>query len=263
MELIYGDALREMERMEDGVFDAIITDPPYASGAMTKGGREQATSRKYTDGKGRCPYPDFAGDQMDQRSWTHFLRDVLSEGLRVCRPGAVCALTIDWRQLPALTDALQQAGWIWRGTAVWDKVNSRPQRGRFRQQAEFVVWGSKGALPLDRPVPVLPGVIAAPMERGDSRRASAASLEAEDAPNGARRPEHRADEGRTVRRHQTQKPLGLMREIVKICVPGGRVLDPFAGSGTTLLAAQEQGMDAVGIESVQEIYAATKERLRL
>lgn len=110
MRLICGDALREMQRMDDGVFDAILTDPPYASGAMTKSGREQATSRKYTAGKGRCPYPDFAGDQMDQRSWGHFLRDVLREGLRVCKPGAVCVLTIDWRQLPALTDALQQAG---------------------------------------------------------------------------------------------------------------------------------------------------------
>lgn len=230
MRLICGDALREMQRMDDGVFDAILTDPPYASGAMTKSGREQATSRKYTAGKGRCPYPDFAGDQMDQRSWGHFLRDVLREGLRVCKPGAVCVLTIDWRQLPALTDALQQAGWIWRGTAVWDKVNSRPQKGRFRQQAEFLVWGSKGALPLDRPVPVLPGVFAAAVEAKG-------------------------------RQHQTQKPLALMREVVKICVPGGRVLDPFAGSGTTLVAAREQGLDAVGIEAVPEIYRAAKARL--
>ena len=43
-------------------------------------------------------------------------------------------MIIDWRQLPAASDALQWAGWIWRGTAVWDKGNSRPQKGRFRQQ---------------------------------------------------------------------------------------------------------------------------------
>lgn len=54
-----------------------------------------------------------------------------------------------------------------------------------------------------------------------------------------------------------------MRELVKICVPGGRVLDPFAGSGTTLLAAREQGLDAVGIEAVPEIYRAAKARLGL
>lgn len=31
-------------------------------------------------------------------------------------------------------DALQWAGWIWRDTAVWDKGNCRPQKGRFRQR---------------------------------------------------------------------------------------------------------------------------------
>lgn len=232
MELIYGDALRVMQRMDDGCFDAIITDPPYASGASGKSGREQSTSRKYTSTKGMCPYPDFAGDQMDQRSWTHFMREVLREGHRVCRSGAVCVLFIDWRQLPSLTDAMQQAGWIWRGTAVWDKVTARPQRGRFRQQAEFIVWGSKGALPVDRPVPVLPGVISAAPEQ-------------------------------VGRIHQTQKPMQLMRTLTRICIPGGRILDPFAGSGSTLAAAREEGYDAVGIECVREIYEAARVRLNL
>ena len=59
---------------------------------------------------------------------------------------------IDWRQLPAATDALQWAGWIWQGTAVWDKGNSRPQKGRFRQQAEYIVWGSNGDMPISRDV---------------------------------------------------------------------------------------------------------------
>ena len=56
------------------------------------------------------------------------------------------------------TDALQWAGWIWRGTAVWDKGNSRPQKGRFRQQAEYIVWGSNGPMPINRPVSCLPVV---------------------------------------------------------------------------------------------------------
>lgn len=61
--------------------------------------------------------------------------------------------------------------------------------------------------------------------------------------------------------HQTQKPLPLMREIVKLCVPGGRIIDPFAGSGTTLLAAREAGYDAVGSESNVAIARAAAERL--
>ncbi len=54
--------------------------------------------------------------------------------------------------------------------------------------------------------------------------------------------------------HLTEKPLQLMRDIVKITEPGGRVLDPFAGSGTTVLAAVLEGYTATGIE-MSDVYA--------
>ena len=57
------------------------------------------------------------------------------------------------------------------------------------------------------------------------------------------------------------KPLEIMREIVKITAPGGRILDPFAGSGSTLAAARAEGYDALGIEVHGEIAAAAAERL--
>jgi hypothetical protein len=50
-------------------------------------------------------------------------------------------------------------------------------------------------------------------------------------------------------RHDTPKPLALMRWLVRlVCPPGGTVLDWAAGSGTTLLAARDEGMHAIGIE---------------
>jgi site-specific DNA-methyltransferase (adenine-specific) len=45
-----------------------------------------------------------------------------------------------------------------------------------------------------------------------------------------------------------------MRDVVKITEPRGRILDPFAGSGTTVLAAVLEGYTATGIE-VSEAYA--------
>lgn len=49
--------------------------------------------------------------------------------------------------------------------------------------------------------------------------------------------------------HATVKPLALMRWLVRLVTPpGGIVLDPFAGSGTTLQAARDEGFSAVGIE---------------
>lgn len=114
---------------------------------------------------------------------------------------------------------------------VWDKTEGvRPQRGRFRNQAEYIVWGSKGAMPLDRNAPVLPGVIKAKVRRDDEL-------------------------------HMTGKPTDLMRQVVRICEAGGRILDPFAGSGTTLLAAHLEGHAWTGIELTQHYFELTRSRL--
>lgn len=94
-----------------------------------------------------------------------------------------------------------------------------------------MVWASNGPLPLDRGVGCLPGIFHATNVQG------------------------------TKRLHQTQKPLEVMREIVRITVPGGRILDPLAGSGTTLAAAQLEGYDAVGCEVHRAIAAAAAKRL--
>ena len=63
--------------------------------------------------------------------------------------------------------------------------------------------------------------------------------------------------------HPTPKPLALIRFMIDISVrPGTAILDPFAGSGTTLLAAKLEGRQAVGIE-ISELYCKiAAERLR-
>ena len=65
----------------------------------------------------------------DQRSWTRWATEWLYDARKVCKLGVPVCMFIDWRQLPAATDALQWAEWIWCGTAVWNKCNSRPQKG--------------------------------------------------------------------------------------------------------------------------------------
>ena len=53
-----------------------------------------------------------------------------------------------------------------------------------------------------------------------------------------------------------------MRDIVKICEPGGRILDPFAGAGTTVLAAVREGYEAVGIELNDAYFKLGSDRVR-
>jgi site-specific DNA-methyltransferase (adenine-specific) len=53
--------------------------------------------------------------------------------------------------------------------------------------------------------------------------------------------------------HPTVKPVALMRWLVRLVTPpGGTVLDPFAGSGTTLVAAVLEGFDAIGCEMTDD-----------
>ncbi len=228
-EIIHGDALRILRNFEPNTFDALITDPPYASGGRTQTEKNVSTTRKYSSMGDNAP-PPFDGDSKDQRSWTRWAAEWLADARRICKEGAPVCMLIDWRQLPAASDALQWAGWIWRGNIVWDKGNSRPQKGRFRQQSEYIIWGSNGNLPVDRPVPCLPGVF----KYGN--------------------PQNRI--------HLTEKPLQLMRDIVKITVPGGNILDPFVGSGTTVLAAVLEGYSATGVEITDEYARRAVERIR-
>jgi site-specific DNA-methyltransferase (adenine-specific) len=62
--------------------------------------------------------------------------------------------------------------------------------------------------------------------------------------------------------HPTQKPLEIIERMVKAsCPPGGIVLDPFMGSGTTALAAQRSGRHFTGFELNAEYCAVIRERL--
>lgn len=70
--------------------------------------------------------------------------------------------------------------------------------------------------------------------------------------------DHGLDEGNT---HPTVKSIDLLRMLVRLVTPdGGKVLDPFVGSGTTLIAACLEGRDAVGIERDQEYLELARRR---
>ena len=59
----------------------------------------------------------------------------------------------------------------------------------------------------------------------------------------------------TKNTHPTVKPIRLMEYLIRLVTPpGGRVLDPFAGSGTTVLAARRLGFQGIGIEIERESF---------
>lgn len=234
--LHHGDCLPVLASLPDASVDAIVTDPPYASGGCSTASRLRSTGDKYVHkATGRLDLPDFAGDQKDQRSWTYWMTCFLGEGLRIAAPGAVLFCFIDWRQLPSLTDAVQAAGWTWKGVVPWDKTErSRPQKGWFRSQCEYIVLAAKGSpARLD-----IRGQSDAPCIEGIARCA----IERE-------------------RLHQTQKPVELLTWLLQAVRPGGTVLDPFMGSGTTGVACARTGHRFIGVEQVPAIHEVAAARI--
>lgn len=70
----------------------------------------------------------------------------------------------------------------------------------------------------------------------------------------------RSEHGRAV--HPTQKPVGIVDPlIVNACPPGGLILDPFSGSGTTGVAAQMLGRSFVGVEAREDYAAISRSRI--
>ena len=156
--LYHGDCLDVLAGLPSSSVDLVLTDPPYSSCGLFRVDRVSGGNTKYVKSdRARTLYPEFSGETMDQRSFCYWSHAWLSSCLRVTKESGMFAIFSDWRQLPILTDAVQAAGWVWRGIMVWDKTEScRPQLGRPRQQSEFILWGSKGRLPAEGPV--LPGV---------------------------------------------------------------------------------------------------------
>lgn len=229
-----GDSLAILRELPTASVDAVVTDPPYSSGGLMRSDRGVETSAKYTITGTERQHPEFFGDNRDQRSFSFWCSLWLAECWRITKPGGTLLCFTDWRQLPSMTDAIQAGGWVWRGIAVWDKTEGvRPQRGFFRAQAEYIITASHGGMgkEQDREVGVcLPGVF-----RENVRAAE--------------------------KQHITGKPVPLMQRLLEIVPPNGVVLDPFAGSGTTLLAAKNLNLRGIGVEMSVEYCEVIKQRL--
>ena len=214
-----GDCFEVLHDLAPGTIGALVTDPPYSSGGAFRGDRMQQTSAKYVQTSTAAYRPEFAGDNRDQRSFATWCALWMAAAFRAASDAAQIVCFTDWRQLPTVTDAIQCGGWTWRGVAVWSKKYGRPRPGGFSSACEFLAWGTRGPAEECKAYPA--GVFECVTER--------------------------------EREHIAQKPEAVMKWACSIAAPGATILDPFMGSGTTLVAAKALGRPSIGID-VDERY---------
>ena len=136
--------------------------------------------------------------------------------------------------------AFEIAELVYRGVVVWHKTNpGTVHRPVYLSSCEAIIWATKGKRYFFRP-----------WANGGARQAH----------NCIDEPICQGDERLN---HPAQKPLRLLEQLLeRHAPPNGRVLDPFAGVASTLVACNRKGLCAVGIEREAKYLRQGRLRLR-
>lgn len=200
----------------------MFTDPPY-----------NLKIDGHVSGLGNQRHREFAmaSGEMSRAEFTAFLADFLMAALPVMVGGAVLFACMDWKHLPELFSAVEQVRLTPLNMCVWAKTNAG--MGTFyRSQHEIVLAVKKGSAPHINN-----------FELGKKGR-SRSNLWSYRGMNVVG--QERDD---LLKLHPTVKPVALVADAIKdVSHRGGIVLDPFLGSGTTLIAAESTGRRCCGVE---------------
>ncbi len=193
----------------------IFTDPPY-----------NVPIDGHVCGSGRVHHREFAMGvgEMTEDQFTEFLRACLQNMAAVSRNGAIAFVCMDWRHIGELLAAAKPAFSELKNICVWNKTNGG--MGTFyRSKHEFVCAFKVGQAPHTNTFGL-----------GDTGRYR---TNVWDYPGVNSMGKDRAE---ALEMHPTVKPVALVADAIKDCTRRGDiVLDPFGGSGTSLIAAQKCG----------------------
>jgi DNA modification methylase len=202
----------------------VFTDPPY-----------NVPIDGHVSGKGRVRHREFlmASGQMTSAQFTRFLGTALELAVQHSAPGSLHYICMDWRhQHEVLTAALGIYAEV-KNLCVWVKDNAG-MGSLYRSQHELIYVFKNGRTRHRNNV-----------ELGQHGR-NRSNVWQYPSPNQFGR---KGEEGNLAALHPTVKPVALIADAILDCsVRGDLVLDPFLGSGSTLLAAERVGRVCRGIE---------------
>ena len=243
-QVVNADCLSWLRRQDSSDTDIDLTflDPPFNQG-------------KAYDGH---------DDSMPDAQYWDWMGDVCEQVRRLSSDGAAIYFMQREKNTEEVLRVLRESGWSFQNLIVWRKKTSAvPGIHRFGKSFQIIAFATKSPRPrafnrlrIDPPLP----------EGYSARDAGVFVTDVWDdireltsgyfAGNEPLRNEH------GHRLHKQQSPLSLLTRIVLAStMPGDLVLDPFAGTGTTLCAASGLARQSIGIEKSERNVAAILQRL--
>ena len=241
--LYRGDALEVLARLPDESVDCVWTDPPYL---LSNGGVTCFAGRRVSVNKG--DWDQSRGVEEDHQfnvAWTAACR-------RVLKPAGTIWVSGTLHVYPSVGMALVRNGFRLLNDIIWEKPNPPPNLGcrTFTHSTEVILWASKSAK--GSPHRYTFNYDEMRRENGGKQMKTVWRMKAPSAVE------------KRFGKHPTQKPLGLIERCLRASTnEGDVVLDPFAGSGSTGVAALELGRRFIGIEIDPEFVDVSVKRFSL
>jgi DNA modification methylase len=262
-----GDALELMPKLDRGSVDLYFTSPPY--------GDQRAYSRIHPDRYVEWFLP-FARVMYDTTADTGSL--VLNIKNRVANRGPLKGQRHPY--VYELVLALQHMGWRWIETYIWAKPNAVPGKfgPRTKDGFEYIYHLARGLRPyfnLDAIRVPYKADAAEIARRGrdlNGRRNTEAGFGRDRTKTyrlGGADPGNVVSVPQTYNQHRgvahtAAMPEGLAEFFIRsMCPEGGLVIDPFAGSGTTVVVAKRLGRRSAGFEIHEEYVQEARRRIGL
>lgn len=205
-------------------------------------------------------------DSMREEEYWTWMKHICMHVYRLTKNGGSIYFMHREKKTREVFETLHSTGWTFQNLIIWKKKTSAvPQRYRYGKHYQIIAFATKGKKPavfnrLRIDYPLKPGQ-KTPRKNGiyvtdvwdDIREMTSGYFAGDEA--------LRDESGE--RAHKQQSPVALLQRIIlSSTMPGDVVLDPFAGSGTTLVVANQLNRPSIGVEIGESNYELIVRRLQ-
>lgn len=261
--VIHTDCRNWLATVPGNSIHAIVTDPPYGVKeyeadqiARLRNGNQGGIWRlpPVLDGVERAPLPRFTAlSPKERQAISAFFKEWAELCLRVTRPGGHMLIASNSFMSQLVFGAIEVGGWEYRGEVIRLVSTLRGGDKPKLHEDEFPLvcslprghyepWGI-----FRKPLPpkMRTGECLREWQTGGLRFCPDGS-QFKDVIQSERTPK----EERAIADHPSLKPISFMRQMVHASLPLGKgvIVDPFSGGGSTVAAAEIEGLEAIGLE---------------